>query len=166
MTWKMLAGGCREGTQDIVAVEQGSGVRIEAFPPSRNCITGGGSDPGAEDRWGRLFLGLVHQRQQRHSAVSGPLSDTVEGLHQHSPRMLESCLSFRCCTFFREGCAPGVCQHHMQRLTTDAAGSCRRMVQLRTPSPPFTSYRTTARTKQAPICICEQYLSTVGICYI
>jgi hypothetical protein len=35
-----------------------------------------------------------------------------------------------------------------------------------TPPSPTPLVPSTERTKQAPVCICEQYLSTVGICYV
>jgi hypothetical protein len=62
-----------------------------------------------------------------------------------------------------------VSQHHTQLLTTDSASCYHRMVQLCLPHPStFPSHvitSTAERIKQAPVCICEQYLSTVGICY-
>jgi hypothetical protein len=85
VTWRKLVGDCRQGTRDTVAVVRGSDERTSASLPSRSCITAGGNDPGAEDRWGLQFLGQVRQRP-RHLAVSG-LPDGTEGdLHQLSLR--------------------------------------------------------------------------------
>lgn len=64
-TWRRLTGGCREDNLDRGAVVRGSDVKTLAVPPLRNCITGGGNDPVAADRWGRHFRGRAHQWQSR-----------------------------------------------------------------------------------------------------